>query len=268
MGRPHRRWQDMTTRDFADPEIARWIAVLPVAAVEQHGPHLPLSVDATINEGILARALDLVDSAVPVTVLPAQVVGKSNEHLGFPGTLSISAETAIRLWTEIAECVARTGVRKLVLLNSHGGQPQIVDIVATDLRVRLGLLAVAANSYALADPADLFPAEELRHGIHAGAIETSMIMALRPDDVRRERLDNFRSLRETMARDFTVLRPGGRVGFAWATQDLNADGACGDARMADADKGRTLLERSARALATLFEEIDRFDMALLRSERS
>src|SRR6185369_1773260 len=138
MGLPRRLWQEMTTRDFADPEVGRWIAVLPVAAIEQHGPHLPLAVDAIINDGVLARALDVLPASAPVTVLPAQVVGKSNEHGAFPGTLSLSAETTIRLWTEIGESVARAGVRKLVIFNSHGGQPAIVDIVAVDLRVRLG----------------------------------------------------------------------------------------------------------------------------------
>ena len=265
---PRRRWQDMTTRDFHGGGTARWIAVLPVAAIEQHGPHLPLSVDAAINEGVLARALELLGADIPATVLPAQIVGKSNEHQAFPGTLSISAETAIRLWTEIGESVARAGVRKLVIFNSHGGQPQIADIVASDLRVRLGMMVVVANSYALAEAADLFPAEELRNGIHAGAVETSMILALRPDDVRRAALAEFPTLRAAMAREFTMLKAGGRNGFAWAAQDLNGEGACGDARLADAGKGRELVERAARGLATLLGEIDRFDLALLKPERA
>jgi creatinine amidohydrolase len=126
----------MTTTEFAALP-ADTVAVLPVAAVEQHGPHLPVYVDACLNEGVVARAIELLPPELPVTFLPMQAVGKSNEHLAFPGTLSLSAETLIRLWTEIAESVHRASVRKLVLFNSHGGQPQIMDIVARDLRVRL-----------------------------------------------------------------------------------------------------------------------------------
>jgi creatinine amidohydrolase len=255
----------MTTRDFADPDVGRWIAVLPVAAVEQHGPHLPLDVDAIINAGILARALELLPETTPVTVLPPQVVGKSNEHGAFGGTLTLSAETVTRLWTEIGESVARAGLRKLVIFNSHGGQPAIVDIVAVDLRVRLGMLAVVANYYALARPEEMFDADELRFGIHGGAVETSMMLHLRPDAVRREQQRNFPSLAQRLAGEFKVLGPAGRVGFAWATQDLNPEGALGDASTADAARGRALVELYARKFATLLQEVETFDMGLLKT---
>jgi creatinine amidohydrolase len=126
---PRRFWQDMTTTEFGGADAQRWIAVLPVGAIEQHGPHLPLCVDACINQGILERALELLPERLPVTILPPMPVGKSNEHIAFPGTLTLSAETLIRLWTELGEAVARAGVRKLVLFNSHGGQPPVMDIV-------------------------------------------------------------------------------------------------------------------------------------------
>ena len=164
----------------------------PVAAIEQHGPHLPVEVDTAINRGILARAMELLPTDLPVTVLPAMPIGKSNEHISYPGTLTLSAETLIRLWTEIGESVARAGVRKLVLFNSHGGQPQIADIVARDLRVRRDMFVVTASTYALGRPAGLFPAAELKHGIHGGSVETSIMMHLHPDLVRRDKLANFR----------------------------------------------------------------------------
>jgi creatinine amidohydrolase len=145
----------MTTTEFAALP-ADTVAVLPVAAVEQHGPHLPVYVDACLNEGVVARAIELLPPELPVTFLPMQAVGKSNEHLAFPGTLSLSAETLIRLWTEIGESVHRAGVRKLVLFNSHGGQPQIMDIVARDLRVRLEMFVVCASSYAFGMPVGAF----------------------------------------------------------------------------------------------------------------
>ena len=140
---PRRFWQEMTTAEFARLDATRVIALLPVGAIEQHGPHLPVVVDACINAGIVARALELLPADLPVTVLPMLPVGKSDEHLAFPGTLSLSAETLARLWTEVGLSVARAGVRKLVLFNSHGGQPQVMEIVARDLRVRLGMVVVA-----------------------------------------------------------------------------------------------------------------------------
>ena len=145
-----RQWVEMTTKDFGQVDMAEVIAILPVAAIEQHGPHLPVEVDTAINRGVLARAMELLPADFPVTVLPAMPVGKSNEHIAYPGTLTLSAETLIRLWTEIGESVARAGVRKFVLFNSHGGQPQLADIVARDLRVRHDMFVVPSNVYALA----------------------------------------------------------------------------------------------------------------------
>ncbi len=137
-----RRWQDLAWTDFAtlSPDT---VVVLPVAAIEQHGPHLPVSVDATINQGILTAALALLPAEAPVLVLPAQVVGLSVEHTKFPGTLTGSAETLLALWTEIGESVARAGVRRLVIFNSHGGQPQLVDLVCRRLRIRERMFAAA-----------------------------------------------------------------------------------------------------------------------------
>jgi creatinine amidohydrolase len=135
-----RNWQDLAWTDFRSlPDDA--VAILPVAAVEQHGPHLPVSVDATINAGLLARTLELVPPDATVLALPMQSVGLSVEHIRFPGTLTVSVETLIALLTEIARGVARAGVRRLVILNSHGGQPQVVDIVCRRLRGE-GMFAV------------------------------------------------------------------------------------------------------------------------------
>jgi len=261
---PRRLWQEMTTEDFRALDAERVIAILPVAAIEQHGPHLPVEVDARINAGVLARALELAPSDLPVTVLPAMPVGKSNEHTAFPGTLSLSAETLIRLWTEIGESVARAGIRKLVIFNSHGGQPQVADIVARDLRVRHGMFVVTANSYALGKPAGLFPAAELKHGIHGGTAETSLMLHIRPDLVRMEKAKNFAPLSLAMERDYEILTPEGKVGFGWQTQDLHPEGACGDASAADAARGKSLLEHCAKRFVQLLAEIDRFPLATLK----
>jgi creatinine amidohydrolase len=267
VGRLRRRWEEMTTEDFAAIPAERAIAVLPVAAIEQHGPHLPVVVDACIVDGIVARALELMPADLPVTMLPTQAVGKSDEHLAFPGTLSLSAETLARLWTEIGESVHRAGIRKLVFFNSHGGQPQVVEIVARELRVRLAMIAVAANWYSFGVPEGLFPADELRHGIHGGAVETAMMMHLRPDLVRQDKLANFQSLGRRMAADYRLLGPTGVAKLAWQTQDLNPAGACGDATDADPARGAKVVDHAARELVALLEEVDRLPLSTLRPGR-
>ena len=258
----HRLWQDNTTCDFAAVDPARTIALLPVAAVAQHGPHLPVSTDACINAGVIEHMLKALPSALDVSVLPMMPVGKSNEHQAFPGTLTLSAETLIRLWTEIGESVARAGVRKLVILNSHGGQPQVMDIVARDLRVRLGLFVVVLNYWAVAEGDPLFPAAELRHGIHGGAAETSAMLYLRPDLVREAERRDFVPASVELEREYRLLRPeGGGVGFGWQAQDLHPAGACGNALDADAERGRHYVERAAKGLVRLLEEVARYPLS-------
>lgn len=260
-----RLWQEMTTEEFRALDVARVIAILPVAAIEQHGPHLPVEVDARINEGVMARTLELLPADLPVTVLPAMPVGKSNEHTAFPGTLSLSAETLIRLWTEIGDSVARAKIRKMVIFNSHGGQPQIADIVARDLRVKHGMLVVTANCYALGKPPGMFPEAELTHGIHGGEVETSMMLHLRRELVKMDKAANFVPLSAKMEGEYEILAPEGKVGFGWQTQDLNPHGACGNAAAADAERGAKLVDHTARRFVQLLREIDRFPLTTLKT---
>jgi creatinine amidohydrolase len=262
---PRKLWEDMTTADFATLDRDRVIAVLPVAAIEQHGPHLPVSVDAAIVGGVVARVIALAPDDLPVTFLPLMPVGKSNEHIAFPGTLTLSAETLIRLWTEIGESVARAGIRKLVLLNGHGGQPQIMDIVARDLRVRLKMFVVALSYWAVGMPEGLFPAAEAEHGIHGGSSETSLMLHLRPELVREEERRDFIPASVAMAKDYKYLRPEGRgVGFGWQTQDLHTSGACGNALDADAKRGHKIVEHVASRIVELLREIDAYPLSALR----
>jgi len=258
-----RYWRELSTIQFAglDPETT--VALLPVAAIEQHGPHLPVGVDAIINAGIVERAMPQMPDSV--LVLPAMPIGKSNEHLAFPGTLTLSAETLTRLWTEIGESVARAGVKKLVLLNSHGGQPQIMDIVARDLRVRLGLFVVTANAGGLGRIPGLFTELEDRHGIHGGSSETSQILYLRPDLVTEAERRDFAPASIGWERDYDFLRPEGHaVGFGWQTQDLHPAGAVGDATDADAGRGEQLIALRAAGLAKLLNEVTRFPLSSLK----
>jgi creatinine amidohydrolase len=193
---PSRFWADLTTTDFAGLDPATTVAVLPVGATEQHGPHLPLAVDQCLVDGIVARALPLLPADTPVLVLPTQHVGYSPEHANFPGTLTLPVETVIATWVALGECVAHAGVKKLLLFNAHGGQVSLLDIVARELRVRSGLIVYGCSwwNLPLGDEVNgLFPPDEHRFGVHAGAIETSLMLALRPDTVRTGEARDFAS---------------------------------------------------------------------------
>jgi creatinine amidohydrolase len=259
-------WSDWTTRDFTDIDPASAVAVLPVAAIEQHGPHLPLLVDTAIINGVVQHALPHLGSLQgKVVFLPTQCVGKSNEHVRFPGTLTLSAATAIALWTELGESVHRAGLRKLVLLNSHGGQVSLMDIVARELRTRLDMLVLSANWYDLPlGPAlDAFSAHEQRFGIHGGEVETSMMLALSPELVRMELAQDFASTSADRAVRYPILGNGKSVKWGWQMQDYNACGACGNAANASAGKGQDLLNAAGEQLAQLLGEVVRLPLSTL-----
>ena len=267
MSKPWRYWAELTTEDFAGLDPARTVAVLPVAAIEQHGPHLPLSVDATINEGILAEAVARAPEDLSFLILPQQSVGRSEEHLAFPGTLTVAPETLAQAWGEIGRCVHKAGLRKLLLFNSHGGQPQVLDIVARELRVTHGMFVAWCNWWRLGLPEEGLPgAEELKHGIHGGALETAIMLHLRPDLVRQDKIADFRSLSQEMEGDYDLLSPLGQTAFAWMTQDLNPTGAVGDATQASAELGRRLVEHAAEQLLRFLEELSRFPLDKLAEQ--
>ncbi|MDF1485821.1 creatininase family protein [Ramlibacter sp. H39-3-26] len=267
---PSRFWADLTTRDFAclqaEGRVQDVVAVLPVAAVEQHGPHLPLSVDATLAEGIVAAALPLLPADLPVLFLPAQQVGLSPEHIRFPGTLTLSPATLLALWTEIGECVARAGVRKLVLFNTHGGQVSAMDIVARELRRRCELMVWHTSWFALPLPDDvqgLFSAHEHRFGMHAGDIETSMMLALDPARVDMEQARDFHTSSEQRAQRFAILGNGRSAKLGWQMQDYHPAGAAGNAAAATAEKGRAVVQAAAGQLALLLAEVAQVPLATL-----
>jgi len=264
MAKAWRWWLDMTTEDFRGLDPATTVAMLPVSAVEQHGPHLPVAVDATINRGIVAKATEFFPDDLKVLILPQADIGKSNEHLAFPGTLSFSAETLIRIWTELGECVHRAGIRKFVMFNSHGGQPQIMDIVARDLRVRLKMAVVASSWWAYGKPDGLWPADEYRFGIHAGGVETSMMMHLAPAQVRKDRIAEFKPAQAVLAKEFPSLAYTGPAAIAWQAQDLNPAGAVGDARDSDPERGAKVVEYAGRKLAGMLSEFARFPLDRLK----
>lgn len=258
---PRRYWVEMTTEDFAAADTAGWIAVLPVAAVEQHGPHLPVWTDTCIAEGQVRRVLELLPADLPATVLPVQAVAKSNEHIASPGTLTLSWETVTRAWLDIGDSVARAGVRKLVIVTSHGGNVPIMDIVARELRIRHRMLAVATSWARFGQPEGVFPAEEFVYGIHGGDVETSIMLHLVPHLVRMDRAEDFRSTQHRMIETMAHLRVHGPVQYGWTAQDLNPAGAVGNAAAASAEKGRLSLDHAARGFVELLADVHRFDLA-------
>jgi creatinine amidohydrolase len=267
-------WSNLTSRQFAQlaasPDVAQVVAVLPVAATEQHGPHLPVSVDTTLVEGVIQATLAHLKSDLPVLFMPTQAVGKSNEHIRFPGTLTLSAQTLINVWMELGACVARAGIKKLVLLNSHGGQVSVMDIVARDLRTAHDLIVFSTNWYSLplgADVLNLFPPDEHRFGIHAGDMETSMMLALeeksgdRHVDMTQAR--DFKSTAQDRAAKYPILGNGSSAKLAWQVQDYNAMGAAGNAAIATAAKGHALIDAAGVQLARLLQEISDLPLSTL-----
>jgi creatinine amidohydrolase len=225
---------------------------------------LPVGVDAFINEGYLTRAIKRIPADMQVLFLPLQAIGKSNEHVGYPGTLSFSLETVSRAWIEIGECVARAGCRKLVFLNSHGGNNAVIGTVARELRVRFSMLAVNAAWSALGYPLDLFSAAELAHGIHGGDAETSLMLAFKPETVRMSEARNFVSSAIGVAEEFKRLRVTQPIGFGWMSSDLHELGAAGDASVATAAKGEACAEYAADGVIELLRDVLAFDLERLR----
>ncbi|MDO9314609.1 MAG: creatininase family protein [Burkholderiaceae bacterium] len=256
----------MSTTDFAALDANAMVAVLPVSATEQHGPHLPLSTDAVINDGILRAAIARLPGATcsSVLLLPPLAVGDSLEHSAYAGTLSIDSDALMGAWLSIGRSVARAGVRKLVIFNTHGGQKAHVDLVALRLRVECRMLVVRAHSFGFGVPQGLFDAEERAHGIHAGAVETSLMLHLRPDLVRLSALKAFPSLGQRLVAQGGPLGVEKPIGFGWMTQDLNLEGACGDATQASADKGAAVLDHMAAGLASLLQQVVELPLDTLR----
>ncbi len=248
-------WADYRSAEYAQIDPMRTIAILPTAAIEQHGPHLPVGVDMMINEGLLALLRERCPEDLDIRILPIQAVGKSNEHLHAPGTLTLSAENALRIWTEIGLSVARAGVRKIVIVNSHGGNLDLISILARELRVEAGMLAVKSQWGSFGQPEGLYSAEELAFGIHGGDVETSLMRAFRPELVDMGATRNFISSAQTDS-----LSPIGPVSYGWIASDLNAAGTVGDATRATAEKGHATAAHYVAGFIDLLRRVAAHDL--------
>ena len=260
---PSHHWAHLTSADFRTVDTSALVAVLPVAATEQHGPHLPLDVDTVIADGLVSATADRLDPSCPVLFLPTQTIGKSDEHAAFAGTLSLDATTLAANWLAIGRGIAAAGVRRLVLFNTHGGNVSTMDIVGRTLRVEQDMAVFSVNWFDLGLPARVADADELRFGVHGGLVETALMLALAPDRVRMALAENFHSARRDHARQFAILGDGRSSRFSWATQDLNPKGAAGNAGAATAKAGRAIIDHVASRFAALLAEVARFPLDAL-----
>jgi creatinine amidohydrolase len=252
-------WLQLTTEEFAGLDPEKTIAILPIAAIEQHGPHLAVSTDTIIGQGMIDTVIAKLPEDLSALFLPVQAVGKSNEHIRSPGTITYTSETAQRVWYEIGESVARAGVRKMVIVTSHGGNVDVMRTVARELRVNHQMLAVTTG-WRFGLPKGLYSNQEALHGIHGGDMETSLMLHFRPDLVRTEKVKNFVPSSVRMENEFKFLRPTGLHAHGWIAQDIHPDGAAGDASIATAEKGKITAEFQAERFIELLRDMERFSL--------
>lgn len=262
MALPRPYWAEMTALDFST-DTDGWVAVIPTAAIEQHGPHLPLGTDAIIAEGMVRTVVERLPEAVPASFLPVQSVGKSNEHISYRGTITMSWDTAIKAWLEMATSMVRADIRRFVFVNSHGGNTAMLDIVVRELRVRFDVLAVHTAWSRFGD-GDTLTNEERAHGIHGGTMETALIQHFRPDLLRHEHVDTFASAQKTVREAHNRLVIHGDHGFGWKAGDLNPNGVVGDAAAATAEMGATIARHQAEGFIELLRDVAAIDLSVLK----
>ena len=261
---PIRWWHALTSAEAGDLADGDPVVVLPLAAIEQHGPHLPLSTDLDIGTGLLAAAFRLLPADFPAYALPPLPIGCSREHARFPGTLTLEPELVAAMIEQVGDALAAGGVRRLVLSNSHGGNRHAIEEAALRLREDHDMLVVKASWFRFPRPDALdLPESEWRHGLHGGAVETAMMLHLRPDLVRRSEAADRRSLGEELERTLSRVAPEGAASFAWLAGDLNPSGAVGDASRADAPLGAQLVAHYGAVLAEVIRDAGAFPLERL-----
>ncbi|MDP1732218.1 MAG: creatininase family protein [Devosia sp.] len=252
--------EELTAPEFAHFVDARTVGVLPVAAIEPHGPHLPLSTDCDIARGHLAHVAEVVADETNVLILPLQTIGHSLEHRGFAGAFSHSAEGLLRAWYEVAAVFQAAGGRRLIVVSSHGGNSEIGALLVTRLRVEMGMLAVTASWQRFGFPEGVFDPHEPAYGVHGGEIETSLMLHYWPEAVRTDKARDFASAAEGWDAESKELKIHGRIRPGWMTHDLNPLGALGNAAAATAEKGAAAARHQLHGFGELIADVAAFDL--------
>lgn len=251
----------LTSKQIAELPKEKTLVILPIGAVEQHGPHLPVMTDALIGEATLEQALDKTRDRQQIWLLPPVSYGKSNEHLGLPGTISLSASTLQAVINDIAYSLQLSGFRKLLLFNTHGGNVDLLNVVSREIRVQFGITVFHLAPFSLGGAAGIIAPEELEFGIHGGDYETSIVKAIKPDWVQDDCLVS--ELPDLGGAKYLTLE--GQIRFAWQMSDISASGICGDATKATATKGEVIQERITDTLAQALAELCEFEIADIRA---
>jgi creatinine amidohydrolase len=250
------RWTEIDSM----PHRENVVIIQPLGALEQHGPHLPLIVDSAIGLGVLGKALSLLEKQVEAYSLPCLYYGKSNEHAGFAGTISLTSQTFYNILLEVADSLYQAGFRKLIFFNSHGGQPQIVETAARDIRHKYQDFWVFPHFLwrAPSNIKELLSSEELEYGLHAGDSETSIMLSLLPEQVKMSLASREYPPQLTQN---NLLSIEGDLPFAWLTRDISQTGVIGDPTTASKEKGDLLLQSLAKSWAQIIQEVYEFPKA-------
>jgi creatinine amidohydrolase len=254
-------WGDFTTKEFENLDADKVIAIIPVAAIEQHGPHLPVSTDTSIMKGMLKTVIPLIQAEMDVRILPIQSIGKSNEHIRAPGTLTIGATNLINNWVDIGDSIARTNIRKVIFVNSHGGNEEIMGIVAREMRIKHAMLVAKTSWSRFGMPQGEFSDDNARYGIHGDDYETSMMLHFAPHLVNMALAQDFKSKVQDAEAEFSLLRHTGTQTFAWMAGDLNPNGVVGESIKATAEKGVLAANHQANGFIGLLRDVHKAKLA-------
>jgi creatinine amidohydrolase len=256
MSEPSRRYEDLTGPEVAERVTSSSILLLPIGAVEQHGPHLPMSVDSVIANETATAVVAECGEELDVWQLPTLSVSKSNEHAWSPGTLYLTPETMLAVLRDIGRAVASTGAERLVLLNAHGGNTTHLGTALRELRLQFGLKTFLMHPSLPPAYGGVSTEEELGMGIHGGRNETSVFWHLRPDQVDLSVAE--RRVPERLAEN-THVKFGGSVSFGWLSNDFHPDGYIGDPTGASPELGRQLFEHAVAGLVEAMAEVKSFN---------
>ena len=256
-------WQDLKAADFTTLDPDKTVVVQPIAAIEQHGPHLPTGTDLIIGDGLMKATLEGWTPEFNLLVLPSLPFGKSDEHMSYPGTITLTNTAYVRFLRNIGQSVADTGFQKLLIMSSPGGNSPAMAMAAQELRRDHGMFVVMANWMRLGFATGLVSDHEILHGVHGGLVETSLMLHLAPHLVDMDKAEDFPSAGEEMANRFAHLRATGKLSFAWMTEDLNEHGVLGNAAAATPALGAALTAAAAHEMRRLLDDMAAFELSSL-----